>query len=261
MALPQATKIDALTVQIYPTNKDLGDAAAAHASRVILGAVRQTGGANIILATGNSQLTFLDALWQIPGIPWEQVRVFHMDEYVGLNPQHPASFHNFLLRHLLEQVKPRAFYPVPGQSSDSEKACREYEVLLHQFPADLCVLGIGENGHLAFNDPPYADFQDPAWVKVVRLAEESRRQQVGEGHFAALEEVPTLALTLTIPALLSARRVLAVVPEGRKARAVRQALRGPLSPGCPASILRNCAHATLFLDVNSAAGAFQKGGQ
>jgi glucosamine-6-phosphate deaminase len=256
----QATKVNALTVQIYPTNKELGEAAAAEAARVISEAVRQTGAANIILATGNSQLTFLAALRQTPAIPWDKVRVFHMDEYIGLHPQHPAAFNNFLLRHLLDQVKPRAFQPVPGQVSDSEKACREYEDLLHEFPADLCVMGIGENGHLAFNDPPYADFQDPDWVKVVRLAEESRRQQVGEGHFAALEEVPTHAMTLTIPALLAAKRVLVVVPEGRKARAVQQALGGPLSPDCPASILRNCPHATLFLDVDSAARAFRREG-
>ncbi len=132
---------------------------------------------------------------------------------------------------------------------------------MQEFPADLCVMGIGENGHLAFNDPPYADFQDPAWVKVVRLAEESRRQQVGEGHFAALDEVPTHAITLTIPALLAAKRVLVVVPEERKAKAVRQALGGPLSTDCPASILRNCPHATLFLDADLAGQAFLKDGE
>ncbi len=253
----QAARIEALTVQIYPTNEALGHAAAEEAARVILGAVRRSGEVNLILATGNSQLTFLAALRQIPILPWEQIRVFHMDEYIGLPPHHPALFRNFLLTHLLDQVSPRAFYPVPAQASDPEKACREYAALLHEFPADLCVMGIGENGHLAFNDPPAADFQDPEWVKVVRLVEASRRQQVGEGHFAALEEVPTQAMTLTIPALLASRQVLVVVPEERKARAVRQALRGPLSPGCPASILRSCAHATLFLDADSAGQAFK----
>ena len=260
MAKHQAAKVDVLAVLVYPTNKDLGLAAAGQAARTIRRAVRQRGEANIILATGNSQLSFLTALRLARRIPWERVRIFHMDEYIGLPPQHPASFSNFLRRHLLDQVKPLAFHPVPGQASDHEKACRDYESLLNAFPADLCVLGFGENGHLAFNDPPYADFQDPVWVKVVRLAEESRRQQVGEGHFAAVEEVPTHAITLTIPALLAAKQVLAVVPEGRKARAVWQALRGPVSTDCPASILRSITHARLFLDVDSAAQAFRKDG-
>jgi glucosamine-6-phosphate deaminase len=258
MALHQTAKIDALAVRIYPSNKELGHAAAIQATRVILKAVRQTGQVNIILATGNSQLSFLAALRKNQDIPWERIRVFHMDEYIGLHPQHPASFHNFLHLHLLEQIKPLAFYPVLGQASDLEKACRDYEALLHEFPADLCVLGFGENGHLAFNDPPNVDFHDPAWVKIVRLAEESRRQQVGEGHFAGLDKVPSQAMTLTIPALLAARQVLAVVPEGRKARAVQQALRGPISPECPASVLRTCDHASLFLDIDSASQVFRK---
>lgn len=259
MPLNRTVKIDDLTVHIYPTNKDLGIAAAEQAAEVIRQAILQKGETNIILATGNSQLTFLAALQQVAEIPWERVRVFHMDEYVGLDPKHPASFPNFLHRHLLDHVKPWAFYPVPGQASDLENACREYEALLREFPADLCVLGFGENGHLAFNDPPYADFNDPVWVKVVRLAEKSRAQQVGEGHFGKLSEVPTHAMTLTLPALLAAKQILAVVPEARKAWAVRQALQGPLSEECPASILRNCVHAQLFLDVDSAAQVFGKG--
>ena len=139
---------------------------------------------------------------------------------------------------------------------EPERACREYEGLLREFPADLCVLGIGENGHLAFNDPPYADFRDPTWVKMVRLAEASRAQQVGEGHFASITEVPTLAISLTIPALLAAGQILAVVPEARKARAVYQALRAPVNTDCPASVLRHAPNAILFLDVHSAAQAF-----
>jgi glucosamine-6-phosphate deaminase len=131
---------------------------------------------------------------------------------------------------------------------------------LRAHPADLCALGIGENGHLAFNDPPFADFDDPVWVKVVKLDDLSRRQQVGEGHFASIQEVPTHAVTLTIPALLAARRVLAIVPERRKAEAVFQALNGPISPDCPASILRKTAHAHLFLDAESAAKVYPTAG-
>ena len=246
-------QVDALPVEIYPTNEALGAAAAAAAGEILRRAVDQRGSANLIVATGNSQLTFLAALRQDPTVPWPQINVFHMDEYVGLDPQHPAGFANFLHHHLLGHVSPKAFFPVPGGVPDLPEACRTYEALLRAHPADLCALGIGENGHLAFNDPPLADFNDPVWVKVVTLAEASRRQQVGEGHFAHLDEVPAQAITLTLTALLAARQILAIVPEARKAQAVDRALRGPIQPGCPASILRRAPHARLFLDRASAA--------
>ena len=247
------TKLADLRVGIYRTNEELGAAAAEEAAQAVRRAVEDRGSATIVVATGNSQLTFLSALRHDRAIPWQRVTVFHMDEYVGLDSQHPASFPQFLRRHLLDYVAPQAFYPVPGRAQDHEKACREYEALLRAHPADLCALGFGENGHLAFNDPPFADFHDPAWVKVVKLAEASRRQQVGEGHFASLDDVPTYAITLTIPALLSARQVLAIVPEARKAEAVYRALYGLISEECPASILRQVPHAHLFLDADSAA--------
>ncbi len=250
------TRIDDLPISIFATNEALGQAAAEAAADIIRRAVRQKGCANIILATGNSQLTFLGALRQLPDLPWAQVNVFHMDEYVGLGPEHPASFPQFLRRHLLSHVMPRAFFAVPGGAPQPELACQAYEALLRANPADLCALGIGENGHIAFNDPPFADFHDPAWVKIVTLAEASRRQQVGEGHFARLDEVPTHAMTLTIPALLAAQKVLAIVPEARKAEAVRRALLEPVAVECPASILRRALHARLFLDSDSAAAIY-----
>jgi glucosamine-6-phosphate deaminase len=247
------TNIDDLPISIFETNEALGAAAADAAANIIRRAVEQKGSANIILATGNSQLTFLSALRQVSDVPWAQVNLFHMDEYVGLEPKHPASFPQFLSRHLLSYVSPRAFFPVPGGAPEPALACQAYEVLLRAYPADLCALGFGENGHLAFNDPPFADFHDPAWVKVVTLAEASRRQQVGEGHFARLDEVPSQAMTLTIPALMAAKQVLAIVPEARKAEAVRCALQGPIQAECPASILRHAPQARLFLDRDSAA--------
>jgi len=247
------TKIDELLVTVYPTNEELGQAAAAEASGVIQRAIRERGVANVILATGNSQLTFLAALRQDKNIAWQNVNVFHMDEYIGIDPQHPASFPLFLRRHLLDYIKPKAFYPVSGQAEEVEATCAEYARLLRAHLADLCALGYGENGHLAFNDPPFADFNDPVWVKVVKLAEASRRQQVGEGHFRSLDKVPTHAITLTIPALLSAKRVLAIVPEARKADAVYRALKLPIGEDCPGSILRKTPHAHLFLDRDSAA--------
>lgn len=246
------TTIDQLPVSVYETNEQLGAAAAAEASAVIRRAVEQKGAANVILATGNSQLTFLDALKRDRAIPWDKVNVFHMDEYVGIDPQHPASFPLFLRRHLLDIVHPKSFFPVETQSRDVERICREYEAQLRAHPADLTALGYGENGHLAFNDPPFADFSDPVWVKVVQLAEMSRRQQVGEGHFKSLDEVPTHAITLTIPALLAASRVLAIVPEARKAAAVARALTGPIAEDCPGSILRRTPQAQLYLDRDSA---------
>jgi glucosamine-6-phosphate deaminase len=247
------TVIDQLQVSVYGSNEELGAASAVEAAEIILAAVAARGVANIIVATGNSQLTFLAALRALPGVPWEAVNLFHMDEYVNLTPGHPASFPAFLQRHLLDYVRVKAFHPVLGKVTDTEAACRQYETLLRDHPADLCALGIGENGHLAFNDPPYADFDDPLWVKVVELDERSRGQQVGEGHFRSLEEVPTHAITLTIPALLSAKRVLAIVPEARKADAVAQSLLGPITEDCPGSILRRTPHAHLFLDSKSAA--------
>ena len=248
------TTVGKLPVAVYDTNDALGAAAAAEAAAIIRAAVAARGVANIIVATGNSQLTFLTALRALPGVPWEAVNIFHMDEYVNLPPGHPASFPAFLGRHLLNYVHALAFFPVPGAAADTAAACREYEALLRAHPADLCALGIGENGHLAFNDPPFALFRDPVWVKVIQLDERSRRQQVGEGHFGSLAEVPTHAITLTIPALLAAHRVLAIVPEARKAEAVTKSLLGPITEDCPGSILRETPHARLFLDVASAAG-------
>ena len=249
-----STKIDQLPVSVYDSNEALGAAAASEAAKAIRAAVRERGVANLILATGNSQLTFLAALRGMSDLPWDRINVFHMDEYVNLPPGHTASFPAFLRRHLLDHVKVRAFYPVPGAATDPAAACREYEALLRAHPADLCAMGIGENGHLAFNDPPFAFFQDPVWVKVIRLDERSRQQQVGEGHFGSLAEVPTHAITLTIPALLAAKMVLAIVPEGRKVDAVATSMLGPITEACPGSILRQTPQAQLFLDPESAGG-------
>ncbi|HHJ05894.1 MAG TPA: glucosamine-6-phosphate deaminase [Anaerolineae bacterium] len=241
-----------LPVAVYNSNEAMGQAAALDAKKIINAAIAERGVANIIIATGNSQLTFLHALRDLPDIDWSKVNVFHMDEYLGIDPDHKASFPNFLRQHFLNVVNPRAFYPVPGQPEDVDRACRNYEALLKEHPADMVAMGWGENGHIAFNDPPYADFNDPVWVKVIALAEASRRQQVGEGHFASLEEVPTHAITLTIPALLAPRRILCIVPEARKANAAQACLTGPITEDHPGSILRQVNHAQLYLDRDSA---------
>jgi glucosamine-6-phosphate deaminase len=250
-------RFEDLEVSIFQTNEALGLAAAEEAKDILQGAIREKGEANVILATGNSQLTFLKTLRTMP-VEWSKVNIFHMDEYIGLDPTHPASFPYFLKLHIVNRIQPKAFFPVPPSTlQNAEKICRDYEVLLRAHPVDLCALGIGENGHLAFNDPPFADFKDPLWVKIVKLDDASRRQQVGEGHFKNMDEVPTHAITLTIPALLASRRVLALVPEGRKADAVYRSLNGSITEDCPGSILRKTPHAHLFLDTDSAARILQ----
>lgn len=246
-------QVDSLPVAVYTSNAALGAAAAQEAREIMRAAIAARGVTNVILATGNSQLTFLHALRELDGIDWARVNLFHMDEYLGIDPAHPASFPLFLRQHIVRTVRPKAFYPVPNGLRHVERACADYAELLRAHPADLVALGYGENGHLAFNDPPYAEFDDPVWVKVIKLDEASRRQQVGEGHFPTLNDVPTHAITLTIPALLAAKRVLAIVPEARKAEAVRACLTEPIHEDRPGSILRQVEHAQLYLDVDSAA--------
>ena len=216
-------QVEQLAVEVYTTNADMGQAAAEQAAAIINAAVAARGQATLVLATGNSQLTFYSALCELPGVAWSKVQVFHMDEYVGMKPDHPASFRRFLREKIINFVRPAAFHGIFGEWDYPEDECERYTALLRASPIDLCCLGIGENGHLAFNDPPFADFDDPQWVKMVRLDEKSRRQQVGEGHFSSLDEVPTHALSMTIPALLSAAAMLCIVPEARKAAAVHAA--------------------------------------
>ncbi len=157
----------------------------------------------------------------------------------------------FLEEHFLRHVNVERFFPIPGQPLDLEQACQEYTNLLMEYPADLVAMGWGENGHIAFNDPPFAEFNDPKWVKLIELAEASRKQQVNEGHFETLDQVPKQALTLTIPALIAPKRILCIVPEKRKARAVQECLEKPVGEDRPGSILRTVSHAELYLDQES----------
>jgi len=253
MAVIQPLLFDQLAVETHPDTAAMGYAAAQAAAQIIREAVSARGVANVILATGNSQQAFLESLRVMPDVPWQAVNAFHMDEYVHLPPGHPARFPLTLRRNIIDHVQIGNFFPVPGLATDLEEACRGYEALLRAHPADLCCLGIGENGHLAFNEPYDARFDDPRWVKVIMLAKASRQQQVGEGHFASLDETPTHAITLTIPALLAAKHVLAIAPEPRKAEAVYHTLHDEVSAVYPATILRQTAHARLFLDADSAA--------
>ena len=245
-------KYDDLDVHVHADLVGLATDAAQDATDAIGRAVAARGSANVMIATGNSQLAFLEVLTGRADVPWSKVTVFHMDEYVGMGADHPASFARYITERVVDQVHPAAAHLIDGTNAVAHEIAR-YTDLLSRHPLDLTCLGIGENGHLAFNDPPVADFDDPADVKEVELDAACRAQQVGEGHFPDLEAVPRTAITLTIPALLRAARVLAIVPERRKAAAVRAALTGPVTTECPASILRRTPHATLYLDEESAA--------
>ncbi len=244
--------VDSLEVRVFATQAELAQAAAWEAQAVLQEAITKADSATVIFAAANSQIQFLAALVPLGGIDWSKVTMFHMDEYVGLDARHPASFRRFLRERVEQRVRPKAFHWIEGEAMQPLAECERYANLLTSQPIDLCLLGIGENGHLAFNDPAVADFADRHAVKLVKLDEACRQQQVGEGHFASLADVPQYALTLTIPALCAARRMLCIAPERRKAQAVRDALRGPVSPECPASWLRRQAHCTLCLDAESA---------
>jgi glucosamine-6-phosphate deaminase len=243
-------RVDRLWVRVFPTGRELDVASADDAAGVLQAAVTERGTANAMFATGNSQLGFLEEL-ATRDVDWSKVVVFHMDEYVGVGPDHPAGFGRYIRERIADRVHPRRVHYLQGTGA-ADAECERYADLLGRHPLDLCCLGIGENGHLAFNDPPVADFDDRRDVKVVELDLRCRAQQVNEGHFDSIEAVPTHAITVTVPALLRARRVIANVPEARKAAPVRAALEGPVSTECPASALRTCSHACLYLDRDSA---------
>jgi len=245
-------QVEALSVRVCERLEDLAVAAAHAAHECLREAVSRQGQAAAILASAAAQVKFLEVLTSLTGLDWSRVTLFHMDEYLGISDQHPASFRRFLREHVVRRVKPKTCHYLAGDAPEPIQECDRYAGLLRAQPIDLCCLGIGENGHVAFNDPPVADFNDPRAVKIVKLDEACRRQQVGEGAFPNFDAVPQYALTLTIPTLCAAKRLICVVPERRKAQAVKDALRGPMPTTCPASILRRQPHATLYLDAESA---------
>jgi glucosamine-6-phosphate deaminase len=248
----QATRYGEMDVVVYGSERLMGKAAASDLARILNDAIASRGEASVILATGNSQDAFVTALVKINTIDWSKISVFHMDEYLGISENHPASFRRWMRERLVDVVHPGTFYGLDGDAPDVEAEMSRYERLLEEHEPVACVLGIGENGHLAFNDPP-ADFTTDRALHVITLAEASRRQQVSEGHFETIEDVPAEAITLTVPALLRPAHVLAVVPESRKATAVRAALEGPITPELPASLLRTLPHVKLYLDPESSA--------
>lgn len=247
-------RIGGVQVGIYPSKQAAGQAAAAKAAAILASKQVESNSAQsrIVIGTGNSQEDLVKALTQTSFIDWNSIEAFHMDEYVGMAVSHPASFRRWLKTHLGDIVQPRKIHYLNGDASDLDEECRRYGDLLRSVPIDVCFLGFGENGHIAFNDPPNADFSDSRVVKRVTLEAACRLQQVHEGHFTDLETVPREALTITCPFLVSAEYLICCVPELRKAQAVREALEGSISRSCPASLVRKHPRAFVFLDDDSA---------
>jgi glucosamine-6-phosphate deaminase len=239
-----------MTIVTFSDCGDMARPAAANAAKGIRRAICQRGRANIIVATGASQFGVLAALVAAKGIDWSKVVGFHLDEYLGLPMSHPASFRRYLKERLVDRVPLAAFHYVDGQCEPAGE-CRRLGELIRRHPIDVALVGIGENGHLAFNDPP-ADFQTEEPYIVVELDAACRRQQLGEGWFAALADVPTRAISMSIRQIMKSRTIVCSVPDRRKAEAVRAVVEGPVTPQTPASILQQHADATLYLDLPAA---------
>jgi len=240
-----------MVIKIFPDKKALGQAAAKQAATAIRRAIHDRGSARVVAATGASQFEFLDALVIEPDIDWARVELFHLDEYIGLPITHPASFRNYLLQRLVRKTGIKTFHSLDGNANPTEIVDRVGRALASA-PVDIEFLGIGENGHLAFNDPP-ADFETEEPYLIVNLDEACRRQQVGEAWFADVTQVPRQAISMSVKQILKAKEIVVVVPDTRKAQAVKACFEGEISPRAPASILRNHANATVYLDENSSA--------
>lgn len=239
-----------MRLRIFENATALARAAAEHAAASIQKATAEKNCFRLVLATGNSQLEFLQVLTGMVGIDWPKVEAFHLDEYVGLAMTHPASFRRYLLERVICKTGIEKYHFVEGDAADVFAAIRQASLQLNSAPVDLVLVGIGENGHVAFNDPP-ADFETEEPYIIVELDEDCRRQQVGEGWFADISRVPTQAVSMSPRQIMKAREIIAVVPDLRKAKAVKLCLEGEIRPMAPASILRRHANATIYLDRDS----------
>ena len=239
-----------MKIRIAQDRASASAAAAEHAAATLRATIARRGKARVVAATGASQLDFLKALVALPGIDWQRVDLFHLDEYAGLPETHPASFRRYLREHLVNKTGIRTYHFLDGEG-DLDAVRRRIGDELQGEQVDVLFAGIGENGHLAFNDPP-ADFETTEPYIVVKLDEACRRQQVGEGWFPSIEAVPDTAISMSIQQMLRARELIVVVPDARKAKAVKDTLEGPVTPAVPASILRRHSNATLYLDEAAA---------
>jgi glucosamine-6-phosphate deaminase len=236
---------------IYPTKLEMANAAAEKAATILNEVIKRKGQATFVAATGASQFEFLDALIAEHKIEWSKTTMFHLDEYLGLPETHPASFRRYLKERLIERVHPKSVYLIQGDTPDPEAECRRLNKVIGGYKIDIAFVGIGENGHLAFNDPP-ADFETENPFIIVQLDEACRRQQLGEGWFESLEEVPHRAISMSINQIMRSQAIICVVPDRRKQQAVYLTLTGEIGPMNPASILREHDNAHIFLDAEAA---------
>ena len=243
--------VDKLTVKLSDTRAEMGALAAAEIYATIRRLLAEREEINMIFAAAPSQNEVLASLLTYPDIPWERINAFHMDEYIGLPRTAPQRFGNFLADRIFDRVPFRSVNYIDS-SADAETECRRYTALLEKYPTDIVVMGIGENGHIAFNDPGVADFCDPAVIKLAKLDEVCRMQQVHDGCFATIDDVPTHAFTLTCPTLVRATYKFCIVPAATKAKAVARMLSGEVSDECPATLLRTTENATLYIENDSA---------
>jgi glucosamine-6-phosphate deaminase len=250
--LVDSFRADKLNVYVYDSRANMGAAAAGVVAEEIRGLVESRGRAVGIFASAPSQNEFLAALVETPGLDWSRVVGFHLDEYLGMDEQTPQSFRRFLIDRLVSKVALSEFHGLRGEMDDGTAESERYSGLLAADPPDFAVLGIGENGHLAFIDPPFCDFDDPQRVKIVELDDICRAQQVNDGAFARIDDVPHHALSLTIPTIMARPRLFAIVPGPAKRQAIRSTVKGPVATTCPASILRRHPDAHLFIDRDSA---------
>jgi len=250
-------KAGELTVKIYETRAIMGREAANEAAALIKKLLEEKAEVNIVFAAAPSQNEFLASLSTAEGIDWGRINAFHMDEYIGLHKDAPQGFGNFLRDRIFGKLPFKSINYLNGNAENAEEECKRYSGLLKAFPTDIVCMGIGENGHIAFNDPHVADFEDKEMVKVVELDERCRNQQVNDGCFKTINEVPTHALTLTIPALLAGKYIFCVVPGSTKTEAVTNTVKGEITTACPASILKKHSNAVLYVDRDSGRNILQ----
>lgn len=240
-----------MKVKTFETKKEMGEAAAEEAAEILRSVIKEKGEAVFVAATGASQFEFLEALTSISLIDWSKTTMFHLDEYIGIAENHPASFRKYLKKKLISKVHPGAVYLIKGDAEDPELECERLNRIISTKEIDVSFVGIGENEHLAFNDPP-ADFNTEKPYIIVELDEACRKQQLGEGWFNSLNEVPHKAISMSIKQIMKSRNIICTVPDARKAQAVKDCFEGAISPEHPASILRKHQEVFLFLDKDSA---------
>lgn len=249
---PQNERVDALSIAIYESPTAMAENVALSVREYLQQCLSDRGTATVILATGNSQIQFLESLIKLGGLDWSNITCFHLDEFLGITAEHPGSFQRYLRERFGERVNLKAFHYLQGDALEPIAECDRYTQLLQAQTIDLCCLGIGANGHIAFNEPEVADFNDPRWVKIVKLAETTLKQQVNGICFNSRESVPKYAFTLTVPAICQARQIVTLAAGKSKSTLIKSLIINPVDSSFPATVLRTQPQATLFLDREAA---------